>query len=170
MSKVIEGLEGEFLPIFLEDFAVFDPEHFSARWIDEENGIQAIYGLKRSASVPNVFVLFFMREKGWTRSKALDWLEDHTEYLPWKIMEALAQYLGPKTILKLLRNPKSFLREFFTVKTIDKANGIRSILGVTPDSSVRQAVALLFNGKKWNKTSVNEWLQTRQGKVFRREW
>ena len=168
--SVLEGFEGEFLPIFLEDFAVFEPEHFSARWIDEENGVQAIYGMKRSTSVPSVFALFFMRDKGWDRSKALDWLGEHPEYLPWKIVEALAQYLGPKTVLKLLRNPKPFLPEFFTVKTVDKANGIHSVLGVTPDSSVREVVALLFSGKKWNKTSVNEWLASRQGKAYRREW
>lgn len=173
MSKVLEGLEGEFLPIWLEDFAVFDPEHFSARWIDEENGIQAIYGLKRGASVPKVFVLFFMRDKGWTRSKALDWLGENPEYLPWKIMEALAEAIAKhpskKTILKLLRNPKPFLPEFFRMKTLDKTNGIYSLLGNTADSSVPEVVALLFGGKAWTKAKVNEWLSTRQGKAYRRE-
>jgi len=160
--------EGEFLVLWLEDPAGFEEDKFSAHWIEEENGIQMIAGLKTGKSTPSAFALLFMRDKGWDRSKAWDWLGDHPEYLPWRIREALAKYRGPKTILKLLRNPKPFLSEFFTVKTIDKAKGIHSFSGFTADSSQRQVVALVFNGKDWTREKAEQWLESRQGKVFRR--
>ena len=86
--------EDEFLMLLLEDPAGYIQERFSAHWIDEENGVQAIFGLKTGKSTPSAFALLFMRDKGWTRNRALDWLGDHPEYLPWRIREALAKYRG----------------------------------------------------------------------------
>lgn len=169
MSKVLEGLEGEFLLIFLHDTSVFQPEHFSIEWIDEERGIQVMLGLLPQASERTPVILFFSRAKKWTWSKAMDWLEEYPAYLPEKIKEALAKHWTAKTILKLLRNPKPFLPEFFQTRTLDKAAGIHSVSGFTADSSVSQVVAVIFNGKAWTKEKADEWLASRQGKAYRRE-
>lgn len=167
MNKI--ALEGEFLPIFLEEFTVFESDRFSVNWIDEQNGIQAIYGLKKETAVPTVFALLFMRAKDWTKEKASEWLGQHPEYLPRKLGETVAIIKGKK-ILRLLRSPMPFIPEFYKLQTVDEDEGIYSILGITFDSSLPRVVALLFNGKQWNGDLVNEWLETRQGDVFRESW
>lgn len=56
-------------------------EHFSTVWVDQTNGIQAIYGLLREkpeSSQP--MALLFMKEKGWTKEKVEDWLITHNQY------------------------------------------------------------------------------------------
>ena len=173
MSKqgLLMGLETEHekLIIWLQDPGVFQPEHFSAEWIDEERGIQGVFGLLPRASARTPVFLLFSRGNNWTWSRAMDWLSEHPAYLPEKIMGALAKHWRSKIILKLLRNPKPFLPEFFHTRTLDKANGIHSVLGFTAESSFPQVVALLFTGKAWTKSKVNEWLATRQGKAYRRE-
>ena len=170
-SGLLMGIEskGEFFIFWIEDPNVFQPDRFSVEWVDEERGIQVVLGLLPSASARIPVFLLFSRDKKWTRSKVFDYLEEYPAYLPEKIQEALAKHWGPKTILKLLRNPKPFLPEFFHTRTLDKAAGIHSVLGFTADSSQSQVVALLFTGKAWTREKADEWLQSRQGRVFRRE-
>jgi len=86
----------EFFIYFVEDPAAYMQERFSTRWIDEENGIQAIYGLKiNRPETPTPVVLLFMRAKGWNRQRVDEWLRKNPKYLPKQLKEALRKY--PKT-------------------------------------------------------------------------
>ena len=70
----------EFFIYWIEDPAGYIQERFSARWIDEENGIQAIYGLKIDRpETPTPIALLFMRAKNWDRTKVDAWMQVHPE-------------------------------------------------------------------------------------------
>lgn len=60
----------------------FMEEHFSMVWLDQTNGIQAIYGLLREKPEnPQPMMLMFMKDKGWTTEKMEEWLNSHPQYV-----------------------------------------------------------------------------------------
>ena len=66
----------------LAEPAAFMEEHFSMVWLDQTNGIQAIYGLLREKPEnPQPMALLFMKNKGWTTKKMEDWLSNHPQYV-----------------------------------------------------------------------------------------
>jgi len=101
--------EREILIIWLEDPAGYIQERFSVRWIDERNGIQAIYGLRTDKpDMPVPFALLFMRGKGWNKEKVAEWLRSHPKYLSQKMKEALRKY--PRLTAQRLREGRRPLR------------------------------------------------------------
>lgn len=71
----------EFIFCTVNEPKAFMEEHFSTVWIDQANGIQAIYGLMREKPEnPQPMALLFMKDKGWTKQKMEDWLTTHQNY------------------------------------------------------------------------------------------
>lgn len=62
----------EFVIHVLQDPSAFDEERFSVEWMDEQQGILALTGLKRGTR--SLVALFFVRDKGWSRGKVEKWL------------------------------------------------------------------------------------------------
>jgi hypothetical protein len=72
----------EFVFHVINDPGSMIPERFSAHWIDEQNGIQGLYG--RSIHAPEsqtIVALLFMRKNGWNREKIDAWFAEHPEYI-----------------------------------------------------------------------------------------
>jgi len=71
----------DFILYPIRDLAVFMPEHFQVNWIDQNLGIQALYGrLIENPESIQPFALLFMKAKDWTPNKIESWLADHPQY------------------------------------------------------------------------------------------
>ncbi|MCW4016821.1 MAG: hypothetical protein NWF06_10660 [Candidatus Bathyarchaeota archaeon] len=76
------SLQQQFIFYPIIESAVFMEEHFSTVWIDQTNGIQAIYGLLRDKPEnPQPMALLFMKDKGWTLEKVKEWVSTHPQYV-----------------------------------------------------------------------------------------
>ena len=72
----------EFIFYLVADPAAFLEDKFSTVWIDQNNGIEGLYGYpkdKPDSSKP--MALLFMKTHGWTTEKMHDWLQNHQQYL-----------------------------------------------------------------------------------------
>ena len=84
LKKFLETREAEeqdFILYPVRDLSVFMPEHFQVIWIDQNIGIQALYGrLIENPESIQPFALLFMKASGWTPDKIESWLADHPQY------------------------------------------------------------------------------------------
>jgi hypothetical protein len=72
----------EFIYYPIRDPAAFLEERFSTIWIDQNSGIQGIYGrLREDSESPQPMALLFMKQSGWTIEKMRDWLNNHPQYV-----------------------------------------------------------------------------------------
>ena len=74
--------EKEFVIVWLRDPSVFEPEHFSTQWVDEEAGIRGVFGLLPGASARIPVFILFSRAENWTMKRARKWLQAHPQYSP----------------------------------------------------------------------------------------
>jgi hypothetical protein len=73
---------GEYVLGFYQDATAFLPEHFSAVWLDRENGVLAVMGKPtRQPEVQRTQAILFSKEKMWDQTKIRDWLQLHPSYL-----------------------------------------------------------------------------------------
>lgn len=72
----------EFIYYPVRDPAAFLEERFSTVWLDQTNGIQAIYGrLREDSESPQPMALLFMKASGWNMEKTREWLNNHGQYV-----------------------------------------------------------------------------------------
>ena len=91
--KIVEALQvkeqhaqpiiaGEYILGFYQEASAFLPEHFSAVWLDRENGVLAIMGKPRQQpEAQRTQAIFFSKEKMWDQIKIQDWLALHPNYM-----------------------------------------------------------------------------------------
>jgi hypothetical protein len=80
-TKIKEQTTTQFILHQVNDTSKFMEEHFSTVWIDQTNGIQAVYGLlAENPENPQPLALFFMKENGWTKQTVNEWLGSHPQY------------------------------------------------------------------------------------------
>jgi hypothetical protein len=76
-----EQATAEFILHQINDPSKFMEEHFSTVWIDQTNGVQAVYGLlQENPENPQPLALFFMKQNGWTKQTVNEWLSRHPQY------------------------------------------------------------------------------------------
>lgn len=75
-------VSGEYVLGFYQDASSFMPEHFSAVWLDRENGVLAVMGKPRQQpETQRTQAIFFSKEKMWDQIKIQDWLALHPDYM-----------------------------------------------------------------------------------------
>jgi len=86
----------EFIYYPVKDPAAFLEERFSTVWLDQTNGIQAIYGrLREDSESPQPMALLFMKANGWTIDKMREWLNNHGQYVQQSAQPAVAVAVQP---------------------------------------------------------------------------
>ncbi|MCW4017990.1 MAG: hypothetical protein NWF00_04840 [Candidatus Bathyarchaeota archaeon] len=83
-ARTSEQLEpempGEYFLGFVQDSALFLPEHFKIVWIDQANGVLAVMAKTRvDPAVERCQSLFFLKSK-WQPNTIADWLRMHPDY------------------------------------------------------------------------------------------
>ncbi|MEM3464343.1 MAG: hypothetical protein QXL91_05725 [Candidatus Bathyarchaeia archaeon] len=80
-SDVLPLQAGEYYLAYYRDPNAFLPQHFTATWLDKENGVLAVQGrLKDKPEETRVQAILFAREK-WDEAKIQDWLRLHPQYI-----------------------------------------------------------------------------------------
>ncbi|MEM3628518.1 MAG: hypothetical protein QXE06_04020 [Candidatus Bathyarchaeia archaeon] len=80
-SDVLPLQAGEYYLAYYRDPNAFLPQHFTATWLDRENGVLAVQGrLKDKPEETRVQAILFAREK-WDEAKIQDWLRLHPQYI-----------------------------------------------------------------------------------------
>jgi hypothetical protein len=134
-----QASQNQFIYYQIREPTTFIEEQFSSVWLDQTNGIQAIYGLLREKPEnPQPMALMFRKQQGWTTQKVEDWLNSNPQYVP--------QTEGPpiKPPLSEPEPPKP-LEEAIIAPTEDKASDLipkNEILSILPEDWIVRAWSL----------------------------
>jgi hypothetical protein len=100
----------EFIYYPIRDPVAFLEERFSTIWLDQTNGIQAIYGrLREDSESPQPMALLFMKASGWNIDKMREWLNNHSQYVRQSAEPVVAVAVQPASPLPQLPSQASTL-------------------------------------------------------------
>jgi len=70
----------EYILGFVQNPALFLPEHFRLLWLDQQNGILAIMSKTKSDPSRELYQAILFSKEKWTPETVKDWLTIHPDY------------------------------------------------------------------------------------------